>query len=162
MNRSSTTFFSGLLVGAGLMYMLDPARGNRRRALVRDQVVHGGRVLEDLGERITGKSQDLRNRAYGAVQEARSRLRDEHVDGPVLEARVRSEIGRVVANPGSIQVTALDGRVALSGPVLEREMNKLLACVAAVRGVHGVENRLQPHPEPADVPGLQGARAEIH
>jgi osmotically-inducible protein OsmY len=154
--NNQANFVSGMMVGATLMYLLDPARGKRRRALLRDQVVHGAHGLEDVGERFAGRSQDLRNRAYGAVAETRARLRREDVDDSVLEARVRAEIGRAVSNPGAIQVEARDGRVTLSGPVLEQEVEQLLSRTASVRGVDDVESRLDAHADAEESPGVQG------
>jgi uncharacterized membrane protein len=46
----------------------------------------------------------------------------------------------------------------LSGPILQREVEDLLACVGAIRGVNQVENRLQIHQHAGTVPGLQGGR----
>lgn len=154
--NTQSTFLSGVILGAGLMYMLDPDRGKRRRALLRDQMVHGAHELQEAGDRIEGKTRDLGNRARGAVAEARSHLRREEVDDSVLEARVRSEIGRVVSNPGAIQVVAERGRVTLSGPVREDEAEELLSTVSSVRGVGSVENRLDARRDPELVPGLQG------
>jgi osmotically-inducible protein OsmY len=155
-NRQAN-FVSGMLVGAGLMYMLDPARGRRRRALLRDQVVHGAHELEDVGGRIEGKSRDLRSRARGAVAETRARMQPEDVDDSVLEARVRTEIGRAVSNPGAVHVAAREGRVTLSGSVPEYEVEELLSRAASVRGVDGVENRLDVRADPGEVSGFQGA-----
>lgn len=157
--KSQANFVSGMLVGAGLMFMLDPARGARRRALLRDQVVHGRREIKDAGQRIESKSRHLRNRARGAVEETRARMRPEEVDDSVLEARVRAAIGRAISNPGAVDVTAENGLVILSGPVLESEAKDLLSTVTSVRGVRGVENRLDLHEMPGEIPGLQGARA---
>jgi len=46
--------FVGAGLGAALMFMLDPARGARRRALVRDKTVkvlrQGGRAIQDRSE----------------------------------------------------------------------------------------------------------------
>ena len=148
-----TNFFSGMVVGAGLMYMLDPARGKRRRALVRDQVVHGAHELGDVGDRIAGKSQDLRHRARGALAETRARWRQEEVDDDVLEARVRAEIGRVASDPGAIEVTARNGRVTLTGSVPEGETQDLLATVGSVRGTEEVESRLQVQTDSEPLPG---------
>lgn len=153
----STSFFSGMLLGAGMMYLLDPARGNRRRALLRDQVVHAGHELEDAGERLEGRSRDLRNRARGAAAEVRGRMRREEVSDEVLVERVRAEIGRAVSNPRAIDVSASDGRVTLSGPVLESEREALLSTAASVRGVEGIEDRLEAHASAEGVPGLQGS-----
>ncbi|OGA74427.1 MAG: hypothetical protein A3G81_14405 [Betaproteobacteria bacterium RIFCSPLOWO2_12_FULL_65_14] len=50
------------------MYLLDPEQGRRRRALLRDQLVHAKRVLS---ERAGSKARDLSNRAQGLAAEAR-------------------------------------------------------------------------------------------
>lgn len=52
--------------GAATMYFLDPQQGRRRRALVRDQLVHARHVARD---EATGRAKDLRNRAQGVVAE---------------------------------------------------------------------------------------------
>lgn len=148
--------FLGMALGAGLMYLLDPDRGRRRRALLRDQVVHGGHELEELKDAAAATSRDLQNRIRGVVAETRNRLRREDVDDSVLEARVRSEIGRLVSNPRAISVTASNGRITLSGPVLANEVEQLLSSILHVRGVTGVVNQLDVHQTPGDVPGLQG------
>lgn len=61
----------GAAVGAGLMYLLDPIAGGRRRALVRDKATKWARKT---GEAVDGQSRHLRNRARGLVIELRSRL----------------------------------------------------------------------------------------
>ena len=60
---------AGLGVGAGLMYLLDPDRGNRRRALIRDKVVSLNRQTQ---EAVSGRVKDMRNRAKGMLHEAKS------------------------------------------------------------------------------------------
>jgi len=45
--RDEAKFIGGLLVGMGLMYLLDPDRGARRRALVRDQAARAGHKVGD-------------------------------------------------------------------------------------------------------------------
>jgi uncharacterized membrane protein len=140
-------------LGVALMYFLDPGRGARRRALVRDKVVHALRKTEDAAE-TTGR--DLRNRAKGIAAEIRGRFEEEDVDDDVLVARVRAEMGRAVSHPSSIAVTASDGRVTLSGPILAREADELLSQVRSVRGVRDVEDQLERHERADDVPGLQG------
>jgi hypothetical protein len=54
-------------LGALTMYYFDPQQGARRRALVRDQLVHARTVARREAEK---KAKDLRNRARGAVAEA--------------------------------------------------------------------------------------------
>ncbi len=151
--KSSQSMINGMLLGAGLMYLLDPDRGNRRRALLRDQLVHGA---NKLGEGLDTAARDLSHRSYGTVAEAKSWMSSEEVGDEVLVARVRSAIGRVVSHPGSIHVEAGGGHVTLSGPVLAREVEGLLYAVGHVRGVRQVENQLDVHERAGDVPGLQG------
>jgi uncharacterized membrane protein len=144
----------GIGIGAGLMYLLDPGRGRRRRARMRDKLAH---ALNKTGTAIDTTARDMRNRARGLVSEAGSRLkRGEGVSDEVLVERVRSKMGRVVSHPHSIQVSADHGRVRLSGPILEREAVRLLSCVSSVRGVESIDNQLQEHQLADDIAGLQG------
>jgi osmotically-inducible protein OsmY len=151
-DRGKITF--ALLIGAGLAYLLDPDRGTRRRALVRDKAVRTGHKLAD---ELGGTTRDLRNRAGGAVAELRSRFRQDSVDDEVLSERVRSAIGRAVSHPRAIEVSATDGRVTLRGPVLEREVTDLVAATEGVRGVSEVITELELHQRPEGIPSLQGA-----
>jgi osmotically-inducible protein OsmY len=146
-------FISGLLLGLGLGYMLDPDRGARRRSLVRDKVTHASRKL---AEGVEATATDLRNRAGGAAAELRSRVSREEVEDEVLHERVRSAIGRAVSHPGAVTVSAHEGRVTLQGQVLEDELNGLLRTARQVRGVAEVVNELEVHPEPGNTPALQG------
>jgi uncharacterized membrane protein len=146
---------TGVLLGAGLMYYLDPNRGHRRRSLVRDQWVHLTHRADDA---LDTAARDLRNRTLGMAAEARAKLRRESVISPVLEARVRTELGRLVSHPGAIEVLAEEnGTVALMGPVLADEAERLLAGVEAVNGVKIVVNELSVHRTAGDIPGLQGS-----
>lgn len=145
-------------LGAGLMYIFDPDRGRRRRALVRDQMIH---AMNEIDDAIGALSRDLSNRAQGAwafVRSLPARLTGEAVPDQVLAQRVRSKIGRVVSHPGSIGVAVHDGRVILSGPILAHEVDRLLAAVSRVPGVRGVEERLDRHERPNGISGLQGGR----
>jgi hypothetical protein len=92
----------------------------------------------------------------GLVASLKSRFSRDPVDDRVLAERVRSKLGTVVKHPRSIDVTAENGRVTLSGPILAHEVNRLIDTVQGVRGVVDVENRLDMHREPDNVPGLQG------
>jgi hypothetical protein len=141
--------------GAGLMYLLDPDMGNRRRALMRDRWT---RLSRTTGEALDVTSRDVRNRARGVVAELRSRLTPpSHVGDDVLHDRVRARIGQIIGHARSIQVRVDDGSVTLSGPVLQSEVSRLVRRVGRVRGVREVVNALDVHAEPGDVPGLQAA-----
>jgi hypothetical protein len=142
MNRQETLLL-GMILGAGLMYLLDPERGRRRRALIRDQFVHGAHELEDFGGEVASRARHLRNRARGAVIETRTRWRREEVDDPVLEARVRSHLGRLISDAGNIKVSAEHGRVTLRGTAPGAEMSALVDGVQNIPGVHDVINRLE-------------------
>jgi hypothetical protein len=145
-------------LGAGLMYFLDPDRGRRRRALVRDQMIHALNAIDDA---IGVISRDLGNRSRGAwasVESLPARFFGEDVPDEVLAERVRSKLGRYVSHPGSIGVSAYEGRVILSGPILAHEVDGLLAAVARVPGVRRVEERLDRHEQPGGISGLQGGQ----
>lgn len=144
---------TGIAVGAGLMYLFDPNRGKRRRAMVRDQLVRSWNQLDDATDVAL---RDLKNRAEGMAAEVRSRLTGEEIGPEVLEARVRAAIGRAVRHPHGITVEVEGDRVMLRGPVLTDEVDDLIAAVESVRGVSAVENHLEVHDSPEGVPGLQG------
>ena len=142
-------------IGAGLMYLLDPDRGRRRRALLRDQLAHTAHKLSDA---VDLTSRDLSHRVSGLIAEGSSLFEHDQVSDDVLVARVRSKIGRVVSHPHAIKVTANGSRVSLSGPILAAEVDDLLKSVSKVSGVAGVVHRLEVHEEPGDVSSLQGGR----
>lgn len=67
--REIIAVLGGIGLGAGLMYLLDPDRGNRRRALIRDKVVKLNRQTQ---EAVGGRVKDMGNRARGMLHEAKS------------------------------------------------------------------------------------------
>ena len=143
-------------VGATLMYFLDPDRGRRRRALLRDQLVHAGRRLREA-RRIT--TVDVANRSNGIWAEASRWFREEPAaTDRELTERVRSKLGRVVSHPHAIEVTVRDGHVTLSGPILMDEVQPLISCVQRVEGVRGVGDRLSAYAEAGRISALQGGR----
>lgn len=143
-------------LGAAVMYLLDPAAGRRRRALLRDQAAGARKDIRDAARKTR---RDLVNRSRGILAELRSGLSNEQVSDDALAQRVRSQIGRIVAHPGSIDVTAHDGGVCLSGPVLTEEVDRLLDRVSSIRGVNNIENCLEVYEQAEHIPGLQGKPA---
>jgi nucleoside-diphosphate-sugar epimerase/osmotically-inducible protein OsmY len=137
----------GITGGATLMYLLDPERGRRRRAYLRDQAVHAAHAVGDapgsIARGLNKHTRDLRNRVRGAATEASARLRDEEVTDEVLVARVRSKMGHVSHHAQRVDVRAQSGRVILSGAVGAGELKRLLTSIGRVRGVRDVENRLE-------------------
>jgi Gas vesicle protein len=67
--RGIFAILAGLGVGAAVMYLFDPDRGNRRRALIRDKAV---RLNRQTREAIGGTMKDLSNRAKGTMHEMKS------------------------------------------------------------------------------------------
>ena len=149
-------FGAGLGLGTGLMYLLDPDRGRRRRALLRDK---GAWAVRKTGDCIGVTKRDLQNRTQGIVTEIQSHFSTEPIDDGKLVERVRSKLGRVVSHPGAIQVIAQNGKVTLSGPILVEEIPELLACVNRVQGVNQVISDLDAHEHAENHPALQGGRA---
>jgi hypothetical protein len=154
MNKA-LAFGAGLGLGTGLMYLLDPDRGKRRRALVRDKFVWAARKT---GEGFEVTARDLRNRSQGIISELQSRFSSEPVDDAVLVDRVRSKLGRIVSHPSAIQVTAQNGNVTVAGPILAAEVPELLTCVRRVAGVNDLVDNLEVHEEAGNHPALQGGR----
>ena len=138
------------LLGAGLgavaMYYLDPSRGRYRRALLRNQLVHASHKAHRAAS-VVGR--DASNRASGVLARLRSVFDFSQPDDDVLVQRVRSRLGRVVTHPSAIEVSASDGVVTLSGPVLADEVRLFVDCVHHVHGVRAVRNRLDVHAEGA-------------
>ena len=88
-------------VGAGMaaMYFLDPNRGGGRRAIASDQFMSAGNRLPGA-VRVTAT--DLSNRARGMWAEATRMFLATRPSDQVIEARVRSKMGRIVAHPHSV------------------------------------------------------------
>jgi hypothetical protein len=146
------SFVSGLALGAGLIWFLDPRRGGQRRAIVRDKMKHVAHELEQAA-RVGGH--DLAHRVEGVRAELGARRRPTPTDEK-LEERVRSELGRVCSHTRAIRVHAEGRRVRLEGPVLVSEADEIVEHVARMRGVDEVENHLEGHPDASGVPSLQG------
>jgi osmotically-inducible protein OsmY len=143
MLRKSTALLTGLgaALGAGVMYLLDPGTGRRRRAVLRDKL---GRYGRETGRVTAATSKDLWNRTRGAAYITRKRVQGERVPDGVLVDRVRSAMGHVIEDPTGVTVTASGGHVTLAGKVRQEEIDRLLAKVSSLTGVAGVESRLTP------------------
>jgi hypothetical protein len=60
--KQGLTLLGGIGLGAGLMYLLDPILGKRRRAQLRDQAVHLWHETEDAARVV---ARDVSHRSYG-------------------------------------------------------------------------------------------------
>lgn len=149
---------TGLGIGAGLMFFLDPAQGRRRRALVRDQCVRAGHLTRDAAE-ATGR--DMANRASGVAARLRRTANPTPVDDQVLVERVRAQMGRAVSHPRAIDVSSAGGVVTLSGPIPEAEVDALCKAVCRVKGVTDVVNRLDVRSDASSAPSLPGGGSAL-
>jgi hypothetical protein len=84
-------FLAGVGTGAALMYFMDPDRGRRRRALLRDQAVG---LTNDAREAINATSQDLSNRAYGLYAETRKAVTGTPVSSTAGEQSTGDQMNR--------------------------------------------------------------------
>lgn len=143
----------GVGTGVAAMYFLDPDRGRRRRALLGDKITSATRALPQAA-RATGR--DVSNRARGMWAEATNLFSSDAPVDQVVEARVRSKMGRACSHPHAVHVMSRDGNVTLEGEILADEVPSVLKCVRSVRGVNNIENQLQVFDSPRDISSLQG------
>jgi osmotically-inducible protein OsmY len=151
--NSRYTWAALLGLGAGVMFLFDPKAGNRRRALLRDKL---RRYSRQAGERAGAWSEMAADHAQGLVAETRARLRHDEIEDRILLERVRAELGRVLSHVSAIHVDARDGIVTLRGDILEHEAENALAAARSTRGVRSVEDALERHAQPGNIPSLQG------
>ncbi|HEX6138744.1 MAG TPA: SRPBCC family protein [Casimicrobiaceae bacterium] len=156
--RTLTMIAGGALLGAAAMFLLDPDKGRRRRALARDKARS---LLAHTRDAVGVAGRDASHRVQGMRARARRFLDGGGApdDLQVIE-RVRARMGRIVSHPHAIQVGANDGRVTLSGPILADEVQRLLDVVRTVWGVSDVEDRLVVHEHPESISSLQGGTDE--
>lgn len=156
--RSSQGWLTSLALGATLMYYLDPQAGRRRRALLRDRLAHAGHLLRE-SRRVTAR--DLANRAQGVWAEATRWLRVAPGSDEELVEHVRARLGRVVSHPHAVRVSARDGTIELTGPILAREVGPLLEAVRHVPGVREVHDRLTAYENAEHISALQGGHPRL-
>lgn len=143
---SWTSLIGGAALGALAMYMADPSQGRRRRALLQDKM---SSATHKTSQMMNQTLRDTRNRLSGLQAEARrmiSARQAKPIDDHVLEARVRSRLGRALPHVHGIEVTADQGMVTLSGDISHEDEARLIEAVDAIPGVEGVRCNLQWHP----------------
>jgi hypothetical protein len=121
------------------MYLFDPAEGEqRRRALV-----GGWRNLSGRG------FESQRRRPRPAVESWR------------LVERVGTAMINRVRHPSLIAVTASDGVVTLTGPILRHEEDRLLTAVFNVPGVNEIINQLVSYDSEEQMPQVHQMRMPV-
>ncbi|MGZ3770219.1 MAG: BON domain-containing protein [Bdellovibrio sp.] len=144
-------------VGAVAMYFLDPQRGHARRTLARDKIYSLSRKST---RRVSQIAQNLRNRLMGAIKDIQSHKQIVEADDETLVLRIRSSLGRKVSHAKAIKVSAQNGIVTLSGPILKNEVRQLMSCVENVPGVKTVKDELSKYDKSGDISSLQGKGAQ--
>jgi osmotically-inducible protein OsmY len=114
------------------------------------------RLLRQTGEGVDATMRDMSNRISGGINEVYQSVQPDEASDAQLAERVRATLGRVVSHPHAIDVTAENGRVCLSGPILAHEVQPLLRAASSVRGVAGIDNQLDIHEQAGNIPALQG------
>jgi hypothetical protein len=140
MNRSLNTL-GALAAGALAMYYLDPELGARRRALLAE-LVRSGFPGERRGAAARSRpSRPAYLRATHADPRSDAELRD----------RIQMRLGRMVSHPGAIRIDVDNGVVRLSGRVLAKERDGLLAQVQDMPGVQKLVNAMTAHDNPQEI-----------
>jgi hypothetical protein len=142
--RNTLGLIGALGIGAAGMYLLDPDRGRRRRAIVRDKTMS---LTKGLGDGLGKSRRDLANRTRGIIHDVSSMFRSLDIDDDTLVERVRSRLGRCVTHPRAVHVSAADGVVTLGGVVPESEFDELIDAIESMPGVADVVNELEVHVE---------------
>ena len=159
-DRLACTLFGMFGAGALAMYLADPDRGKRRRATLRDTLVHSGNDVKRFVKRF---SRDVEHRVEGAVAETYPLFEnDDQVSDNVLEQRIRTAVGRAVSHPHAVEVNCTGGSVFLGGWVLADEVAELTGAVRSVRGVRELSTFLNTTDHPEHVSELQGGVRRRH
>lgn len=147
---SNWMLLGGVGAAAAAFYFADPKCGARRRAAV----VRGAGTLFEKARNEGEKSiRDLQNQLSGIAARLRSNFATGDASDRVVEQRVRSRIGRVVAHARRIRVLCDHGVVTLWGPVFDHEVPSLLEAVKATPGVNDIFDHLEPYaPDDANSP----------
>jgi hypothetical protein len=119
--------FGAAAAGAVAMYYLDPDLGAQRRAVLAKLVRTGLPLAHPAGG-------------------------DPQSDAE-LRGHLQQRLGRMVSHPRAIRVDVENGVVRLSGRVLAKEREGLLAQVQQLAGVRKVVNAMTAHDLPSEIAG---------
>jgi uncharacterized membrane protein len=154
--RDMGWFLGAFGAGAAAMYLFDPDRGRKRRAMLQDRAVHLGKEASNA---VRQSAYDASHRAKGLAANVRNVYQAGPVDDGILEARVRSRMGHFISHPHAVDVVVDHGVVTLFGPVLESEHRLLLEAVLAVKGIREVRDRVTTHRYAGAISSLQGGKS---
>lgn len=123
------TILKSVGLGAGIMYLLDPASGNRRRALIRDQLVRVCNVTNQTAETVY---RDASNRMQGVKAEIGSLMEpsEQGIGERVQETAIN--VGRTLGmqgrtmSPTGKATIALVGATCVAALLNKRDLGALL------------------------------------
>lgn len=141
------SWMGGIALGAIAMYIADPVQGRRRRALIQDKLTHVTHATSRLMDQTL---HDAHNRWSGLQASAMRMISPRQakpIDDHVLEARVRSRLGRAMSHMRDVEVHAHQGAVTLSGNLDSEAQEKVVRLVAAIPGVESVLCPMETHTE---------------
>lgn len=150
---TTATWLGPIAVGAASAWLLDSDSGKRRRGIVRDKTRRAWKVFSGA---VQVGAWDLRHVTEGRFAEIRATLQRDTASDRVVRARMRSLLGRHVSHPGAVRISVIDGMATLIGPILRHEVDPLLDALLGVRGVRGIESRLEIYDAAGPLPSLQG------
>jgi uncharacterized membrane protein len=155
-NHELAKWLGGIALGAIAMYLTDPAQGRRRRAVAQDKM---RRFTRKTSGALNAAAHDAGNRLHGLQAQANRMIgpgnKSKPIDNHVLEARVRSKLGRAMMNSHFIDVKADRGYVTLKGAVPVEDKQHVVKLVRAIPGVLEVRDRLDVHDENSGMAGSQ-------
>jgi osmotically-inducible protein OsmY len=132
-------------LGAGILYLLDPQAGARRRKMLRVQAhlaqQRGSEAVQRQAEYLKGKARDAAAGAQSMLHRAGEAITDD-----ALMASVREHLGSAIENASRVAVRIGNGIVTLSGSLSPEEAEE---AAAATRKVEGVRDVVQQFNQPA-------------
>ncbi len=141
------SWMGGIALGAIAMYIADPVQGRRRRALIQDKLTHVTHATSRLMDQTLHGAHNRWSGLQASAMRMISPRQAKPIDDHVLEARVRSRLGRAMSHMRDVEVHAHQGAVTLSGNLDSEAQEKVVRLVAAIPGVDTVLGTMETHTE---------------
>ncbi|MDQ3439314.1 MAG: BON domain-containing protein, partial [Planctomycetota bacterium] len=132
---------AALATGVGLMYLLDPTDGARRRNILLGKAT---RFLNETGDFARRTGRHLANRSRGVAHDTQSMFQrgGEPADDRTVSERIRARIGHLQQSNVDVNVAVIDGRATLTGRCAPDDVEALISTVQSTPGVASIVNLL--------------------
>lgn len=137
---SNWMLIGGVGATAAAFWFADPKRGAARRAAF---VRGAGTLMEKARSEGEKTVRDLQNQVSGLAARMRSHVEPGDSSDNVIEARLRSRLGRLAAHVRRVRVLCDHGVVTLWGPVYDYEVASVLDAARSTPGVVEVQDHLE-------------------